>query len=434
MTTADATRITHQADRLIAAKRWRALLIPAAVLAYLAYVFVAFDVAGLAGRARWDNGALLLRDFWSYKTHVTRSHADGEVAVAIEGSRRMTYAPDQVPDWARGPILLPGGAQVRFDGPAVHVTAPDRPEMVITPGAEGVSLRPLDTALPPGVSASDTRIEIDLPQSRVSVTRNRTEIHRRFPGWELFFFDLDSRFWGQSPGELLGLALSDPAQIGAMARDIWTNKVWHHSDVVWAIFETLLMAFLGTMGGALVALPLAFLAARNFAPLMMLRQAARRLFDFLRGVDGLIWTVILSRAFGPGPLTGSLAMLLTDTGSFGKLFSETLENIDNRQIEGLRSTGAGPIQRARWGVLPQIAPVILSQVLYFLESNTRSATVIGAITGGGIGLLLTQAIITQQDWEHVTYYILLIVALVMAMDWLSGLIRRRLITGSSDAA
>ena len=163
-----------------------------------------------------------------------------------------------------------------------------------------------------------------------------------------------------------------------------------------------------------------------------MRFAFRRLFDFLRGVDALIWTIILSRAFGLGPLTGALAILLTDTGSFGKLFSEALENVDNKQIEGVQSTGAKPLQRYRFGVIPQITPVLLSQVLYYLESNTRSATIIGAITGGGIGLLLTQAIITQKDWEEVTYYIVLVVLMVIFMDWVSGALRRRLIASDDS--
>ena len=205
--------------------------------------------------------------------------------------------------------------------------------------------------------------------------------------------------------------------------------MWHHADVAWAIFETILMAFLGTFGAAIVALPLAFLAAKNFAPLRSLRFLFRRVFDFQRGVDALIWTILLSRAFGPGPLTGALAILLTDTGSFGKIFSEALENVDKKQIDGVTSTGAKPVQRYRFGVIPQVTPVLLSQVLYFLESNTRSATIIGAITGGGIGLLLTQAMITQKDWEEVTYYIVLVVLMVMAMDSLSGWLRRRLIRG-----
>ena len=221
-------------------------------------------------------------------------------------------------------------------------------------------------------------------------------------------------------------------EAGAIFHDIWTNRMWRHGDVAWALYETLLMAFLGTFGAALVALPLGFLAAKNFAPLRSIRFASRRVFDFLRGVDGLIWTIVLSRAFGPGPLTGALAILMTDTGSFGKMFSEALENIDDKQVEGVTSTGAKPLQRYRFGVIPQITPVLISQVLYYLESNTRSATIIGAITGGGIGLMLTQAIGTQKDWEEVTYYIVLIIFMVMGMDTFSGWLRRRLIKGKDD--
>ena len=237
--------------------------------------------------------------------------------------------------------------------------------------------------------------------------------------------------------ELAGLAVAGPQlragtpNLIAMAQDFWRNSIWHHGEVAWAMFETVLMAFLGTMGAGLVALPLAFLAAPNFTPARVVRQVMRRIFGFLRGVDALIWTIVLSRAFGPGPLTGGLAILLTDTGSFGKLFSEALENVDDKPVEGLRSTGAGALIRNRWAVMPQVNPVILSQLLYDLESNTRSATIIGAITGGGIGLVLVQAIQTQKDREHVAHYIVLIVVVVMLMDWLSGHILARLIGGTA---
>ncbi len=181
----------------------------------------------------------------------------------------------------------------------------------------------------------------------------------------------------------------------------------------------------------MIALPLGFLAASNFMPVRVVRFACRRVFDFIRGVDGLIRTIILSRAFGPGPMTGALAILITDTGTFGKTFSETLENIDEKQVEGVRSTGTNSLLLARFGVIPQVTPVLLSQVLYYLESNTRSATVIGAIVGGGIGLFLTQAIQTQKDWEEVAYYMTLIVLMVMMMDTLSGWLRKKLIKGYS---
>ncbi|WBU61648.1 phosphonate ABC transporter, permease protein PhnE [Paracoccus albus] len=423
-------------------RRFFSLAVPAAVLTYLIYIAIAFDLAGLASRARWDNGALLLQDFWSYKTHVTRENrrGDGAVVTAIEGMRNATYAPGQEPEWVQP--MPDGGTRVALRG-GNNVTIAANGDVTleaeggayhITPTAEGITT---DIADPPGwMNLSDKRLTANLPAgARLTVTRSRTEVFRRSPGWELFFFDLSSPFYGKSLPQLVGLVFSSDqlvpgrSNIAAMASDFWYNSVWHHGDVAWAIFETLLMAFLGTFGAGLIALPIAFMAANNFAPSRIIRQAFRRVFDFLRGVDALIWTIVLSRAFGPGPLTGSLAILMTDTGTFGKLFSEALENVDEKPIEGLRSTGAAAMPRVRWGVMPQIAPVILSQLLYYFESNTRSATIIGAITGGGIGLLLVQAIQTQKDWEHVTYYIVLVVLLVVAMDWVSGKIRARLIRG-----
>ena len=295
---------------------------------------------------------------------------------------------------------------------------------------KGVQAELPEGETPDWISVSKNRLAIKTEAGRLTVTRNRAEVFRYFTGWELFWFTLDSPYYGKGPGELLSRAFSGEA--GAIWSDFWNNNMWRHKDVAWAIFETILMAFLGTMGAGLVALPLAFMAARNFSPAGPLRFAMRRLFDFVRGVDALIWTIVLARAFGPGPLTGALAILVTDTGTFGKIFSEALENVDEKQIEGVSSTGAKPVQRYRFGVIPQITPVLLSQLLYFLESNTRSATIIGAITGGGIGLLLTQAMITQKDWEEVAYYIVLIILMVMVMDWFSGWLRRKLIAGSES--
>lgn len=431
----------HPAHRLIERKRLFSLAVPAAVLAYLLYVAIAFDIAGLAGRARWDNGATLLQDFWSYKIHVTRDNrGDGGIEASVEGMRNATFASGNEPDWiAARPdggheITLPRGNSVTFAADGLVTLITPEASYDIRPTADGIETD--IPGLPEGFSVSDKRFSADLPAgSRLTVTRSRSEVFRRQPGWELFFFDLSSPFHGRSLLELAGLATGgdrltpERSNIVGMAQDFWHNSIWHHGDVAWAIFETILMAFLGTFGAGLVSLPLAFMAASNFAPLRIVRQVFRRFFDFLRGVDALIWTIILSRAFGPGPMTGSLAMLLTETGTFGKLFSEALENVDEKPIEGLRSTGAGALPRIRWAVIPQIAPVILSQLLYYLESNTRSATIIGAITGGGIGLLLMQAMQTQKDWEQVTYYIVLIVLMVILMDWLSGRIRARLIRG-----
>lgn len=427
----DPTTLKPQIDTLFLRKRLLAFGLPALILAYFAYIFVAFDMAGLSERANLDNGKTLIQDSYSYKTHVTRDNRNAAVSIAIEGERKGAYPDGEAPAWVAlgeetvidlgaGHIVTFGPKQVTYDIPGYGL-------VVTEPGRRGVQAQLPEGDVPEWINASKNRLAIYTDAGRLTVTRNRSEVFKYNYGWELFFFTLDSPYHGMGLGELLSRATSGEA--GAIANDFWTNKMWRHADVAWAIFETILMAFLGTFGAAMVSLPLAFLAAKNFAPLLAIRFAMRRMFDFFRGVDALIWTIVLSRAFGPGPLTGALAILITDTGSFGKMFSEALENVDGKQIEGIQSTGAKPLQRYRFGVLPQITPVLLSQVLYFLESNTRSATIIGAITGGGIGLLLTQAIITQKDWEEVSYYIVLIILMVMLMDWLSGILRRKLIKG-----
>lgn len=447
MSAADTVSTADLREATVAAmnrRKWTAISIPFLILAYLIYVGFAFDIAGLVERARMDNARILMSDFVSYKTHVERDSRNGTISIAVEGEAKGTYPEGMKPDWVEfadaGPIIsLRDGHTVSYIEDGVIYDHPDHGEIRMNLIDGEVVVDQAGAELPPNVdlNASRTRATLTTPEGRVSMTRNRTETFKYHLGWELFFFTLDSPFYGKGPSELAALALwgerIDPARgnFGYMMSDFWNNRMWRHKDVMWAIFETILMAFLGTMTAALVALPLAFIAALNFTPSRLLRQFVRRIFDFVRGVDGLIWTIILSRAFGPGPLTGSLAIAITDAGSFGKMFSEALENVDDKQIEGVQSTGANALQRARFAVMPQVVPIFLSQVLYYLESNTRSATVIGAIVGGGIGLLLTQAIITQKDWEEVSYYIVLIVLMVILMDTISGWLRGKLIRRAS---
>lgn len=433
MSVTDLNLLKREAESLFERKRLIGFSIPAVIAVYLVYIFFAFDLPGLAQRINLNNAVTLASDSWSHKVHVTRDNRTGEVDFAVEGERKGRYPEGTRPDWVSGEDVL------TIDLGAGHIVRylPDNRTEIEIPGfplieaqAEGRSVvSNLPDDLPDWISASNRRLGITTPEGRITLTGARTEVFNYFPGWELFWFTLDSPYHGQGLTAILFGDRIDPARanIAGALSDWWNNAMWRHKDVAWAIGETILMAFLGTMGAAIIALPLAFLAAKRFSPIMLLRASTRRLFDFVRGVDALIWTVVLARAFGPGPLTGALAILITDTGTFGKIFSEALENVDQKQIEGVASTGAKPLQRYRFGVIPQVVPVLLAQILYFLESNTRSATIIGAITGGGIGLMLTQAIQTQKDWEEVAYYIVLIVVMVMFMDWFSGWLRSKLI-------
>ena len=211
-------------------------------------------------------------------------------------------------------------------------------------------------------------------------------------------------------------------------KDFWS---WDFTGILLGLVQSIAMAFLGTLIAATLALPLAFLAARTVVANPILRNLVRRLFDFLRGVDRLIWALVYVRAFGLGPLAGTLAILTADTGELGKLFSEALENVDGKQVEGVRSTGASRLQIFRFGFLPQIFPVILSQALYYMESNTRSATIMGVVGAGGIGLQLSERMRVQY-WDQAAFIVLLILVTVALIDWASGLLRRRLIGGRGE--
>ena len=189
-----------------------------------------------------------------------------------------------------------------------------------------------------------------------------------------------------------------------------------------ALGETLSIALLGTTIAAVAALPFSLLAARNVIPSGWLRFPVRRAFDSIRGVDTLIWALVWINVVGLGPFAGVLAIALSDFGAFGKLFSEAIEAADKKQVEGIRASGGNALHEIRFGLMPQVLPVIAGQVLYFIESNTRSATIIGIVGAGGIGLQLAEQI-RVLEWQKVSFLILMILVAVAAIDWISGKLR-----------
>jgi len=196
----------------------------------------------------------------------------------------------------------------------------------------------------------------------------------------------------------------------------------HLATYVSALGETLAISLLGTLSGALFALPLGILAARNVVPVALLRLPVKRFFDAVRGVDTLIWALIWINVVGLGPFAGVLAIASSDFGALGKLFAEIIESADHNEVEGVRAAGGGPFAEVRFGVLPQVLPVMAGQVLYFIESNTRSATIIGVVGAGGIGLHLAEQI-RVLEWRQVSFIILLVLIAVAAIDFVSGRLR-----------
>lgn len=188
-----------------------------------------------------------------------------------------------------------------------------------------------------------------------------------------------------------------------------------------ALGETLSIALLGTTLAAVFALPVSLLAARNVVP-NILRFPVRRFLDSIRGVDTLIWALVWINVVGLGPFAGVLAIAVSDFGAFGKLFSEAIEGADQKQVEGIRASGGSALHEIRFGLMPQVLPVIAGQVLYFIESNTRSATIIGIVGAGGIGLQLAEQI-RVLEWQKVSFLILMILVAVAAIDFISGKLR-----------
>ncbi len=186
--------------------------------------------------------------------------------------------------------------------------------------------------------------------------------------------------------------------------------------------ETVAIAFLGTLSAAILAFPVSFLAAKNVMTQKILHFFSRRFLDTIRGVDTLIWALIWINVVGLGPFAGILAIMSSDFGAFGKLFSEAIEAVDGKPIEGVTSAGGSRLAQIRFGILPQILPVIAGQVLYYFESNTRSATIIGIVGAGGIGMYLTEAIRTL-EWQQVSLLVLMILVAVATIDQISARIR-----------
>ncbi len=197
-------------------------------------------------------------------------------------------------------------------------------------------------------------------------------------------------------------------------------------EFLWAIFETLGMAFLGTLLATLMALPMGFLGSKNVIGNAVLHFSLRRLFDFIRGIDALIWALVWINVVGLGPFAGILAIACSVSGELAKLFSEAIENVDPKQIEGVRASGAGALQIMRFAILPQVFPVLLSTSLYYFESNTRSATILGIVGAGGIGLHLADRI-RVLAWDQASLIIIMILITVYLIDTLSNRVRHHFI-------
>lgn len=217
---------------------------------------------------------------------------------------------------------------------------------------------------------------------------------------------------------LLPLPLA-PERAGAKQR--WRDNTFPQT-VVGATLETVQMALAGTLLALLVAFPLAFLAARNTTPHPAVYHAVRTALNFLRTIPDLALGLLFVAAVGLGAFAGTLALAIHTATVLGKLLSESVENIDEGVVEAIRTTGAGYAQILSFAVVPQILPDLISFTLYRLETNIRAASVLGLIGAGGIGYLMNASFRTFQ-YQEAAAIVLVLIALVMLVDYLSSRLR-----------
>ncbi len=190
--------------------------------------------------------------------------------------------------------------------------------------------------------------------------------------------------------------------------------------------ETIQIAIMGTTLGALMALPLSFLAARNVMPIRIIYQATRTLFDICRAVNEIVWALLFVSMVGLGPFPGVLALAVHLTGALGRYFSEAIETTNPNVITAIMSTGANRVHIVVHGIIPEIKPLIIGYILYYFEHSVRAATILGLVGAGGIGFELLTSIRLFKSQE-VSTTLIVMVLLVIAVDRASAFIRNRIV-------
>lgn len=229
------------------------------------------------------------------------------------------------------------------------------------------------------------------------------------------------------------LAEIDPARLlrGLPRLGHWLARSWPPDTTELPLFlgrtaQTVAMAALGTTGATLLALPTAILASRNITPVPWLYTPTRMLLNALRGIDSFVFALVLVAAVGLGPFAGTLGIALHTWGSATKNFADHVENANLGPFDAVRTTGAGRVTAILYALLPDLLPVLLSATLFWWEFNVRASTVLGVVGAGGIGLELKNSI-DLLDFSRLLTILLVILAVVTALDQFSGWCRRRLV-------
>ena len=202
---------------------------------------------------------------------------------------------------------------------------------------------------------------------------------------------------------------------------------WSYMSQLWKpAWDTINIASIGTIIAMVIAIPVAFAAARNTTPHLLVRSAALFIIVSSRSVNSLIWALMLVFILGPGILAGTIAIGLRSVGFCAKLLYEAIEEIDQSQVEAIEATGASRVQKIVYGILPQVMPTIAGVGIYRWDINIRESTILGLVGAGGIGLQLSGSMNTLA-WTQVSMILLVILATVFISEWVSAKIRGAII-------
>lgn len=207
----------------------------------------------------------------------------------------------------------------------------------------------------------------------------------------------------------------------------WSLYNFTEVGIPYLLVETIAIAFIGTLFGAILAIPFAFLISPNILP-RPIAYIFRILLVVLRTVPTVIYGLIFIRAVGPGPFAGVLTMALTSIGMISKLMSESIQDLQSEILESLSALGMNTFQKIRHGVLPQLSGIFISTIIYRFDINLRDATVLGLVGAGGIGAPLLQAIYGFK-WTQAGSILLGLIVLVLVIEFFSSKIRNKLVKG-----
>jgi len=242
-------------------------------------------------------------------------------------------------------------------------------------------------------------------------------------GWGLFLAVLA---WAWRGAEIHPLTLlSDAGNMASFSKDFFPPDFTDWRVYLEEMVVTVQIALWGTVLAVIFAVPLGILSSANIVP-WWVYQPVRRLMDATRSINEMVFAMLFVVAVGLGPFAGVLALFVHTTGVLAKLFSEAVEAIDPQPVEGIRATGAFAIEEVIFGVIPQVLPLWISYSLYRFESNIRSATVVGMVGAGGIGVLLWE-LIRGFYFSRTCAVMLIVIVVVVAFDLLSQYIRKRFV-------